>query len=235
MSTICVEINQQAKIIVWIQTLVEYILKKEVIEMKSKIFEGKIMDDIIVAAQNHFHHDQQYLTIHILEEKKGIFGIRAYVKAEVTLNLDPIEEGKKYLLQLLNDLCLEGTIEVNSTKNSVTFNIDSKNNGIIIGREGKTLQAIQILTSQVVNQYTKTHLKVLVDINSYKQQHNQKLEYFACKIAKEVTQTKIDAKLDPMNAYNRRLIHQALSDWKHIQTVSEGVDPNRYIIIKYKR
>ena len=86
-----------------------------------------------------------------------------------------------------------------------------------------------------MNQYTKTHLKVLVDINSYKQQHNQKLEYFACKIAKEVTQTKIDAKLDPMNAYNRRLIHQALSDWKHIQTVSEGVDPNRYIIIKYKR
>ena len=55
------------------------------------------MDDIIVAAQNHFHHDQQHLTIHVLEEKKGIFGIGAYVKAKVTLNLDPIEEGKKYL------------------------------------------------------------------------------------------------------------------------------------------
>ena len=193
------------------------------------------MDDIIVAAQNHFHHDQQHLTIHVLEEKKGIFGIGAYVKAEVTLNLDPIEEGQKYLLQLLNDLCLEGTVEVDSTKHSVTFNIDSNNNGIIIGREGKTLQAIKTLTSQVVNQYTKTHLKVLVDINGYKQQQNQKLEYFARKIAKEVTQTKIAAKLDPMNAYDRRLIHQALSDWKHIQTVSEGVDPNRYIIIKYKR
>ena len=53
------------------------------------------MDDIIVAAQNHFHHDQQHLTIHVLEEKKGIFGIGAYVKAKVTLNLDQIEEGKK--------------------------------------------------------------------------------------------------------------------------------------------
>lgn len=193
------------------------------------------MDDIIVAAQNHFHHDRQHLTIHVLEEKKGIFGIGAYVKAEVTLNLNPIEEGKKYLLQLLSDLCLEGTVEVDSAQHSITFNIDSNNNGMIIGREGKTLQAIQTLTSQVVNQYTKSHLKVLVDINGYQQQHNKKIEYFACKIAKEVTQTKIDAKLDPMNAYDRRLIHQALSDWKHIQTVSEGADPNRYIMIKYKR
>lgn len=193
------------------------------------------MDDIIVAAQNHFHHDQQHLVIHVLEEKKGIFRIGAYIKAEVRLNLDPIEEGKKYLLQLLNDLCLEGTIEVQSTKKLVTFNINSNNNGMIIGREGKTLQAIQTLTSQVVNQYTKNHLKVLVDINGYKQQQNQKIEYFVRKIAKEVTQTKIDVKLDAMNAYDRRLIHQTLSDWKHIKTVSEGVDPDRYIVIKYKK
>lgn len=193
------------------------------------------MDDIIVAAQNHFHHDQQHLVIHVLEEKKGIFRIGAYIKAEVRLNLNPVEEGKKYLLQLLNDLCLEGTIEVQSTKKIVTFNINSNNNGMIIGREGKTLQAIQTLTSQVVNQYTKNHLKVLVDINGYKQQQDQKLEYFVRKIAKEVTQTKIDVKLDAMNAYDRRLIHQTLSDWKHIQTVSEGVDPNRYIVIKYKK
>ncbi|MEE0880756.1 MAG: KH domain-containing protein, partial [Turicibacter sp.] len=114
--------------------------------MKSKIFEGKVMDDIIVAAQNHFHHDQQHLMIHVLEQKKGIFGLGAYIKAEVTLNLDPIEEGKKYLLQLLHDLCLEGSIEVIPTKKSVTFNIDSNNNGMIIGRQGKTLQAIQTLT-----------------------------------------------------------------------------------------
>ena len=193
------------------------------------------MDDIIVAAQNHFHHDQQHLLIHVLEEKKGIFRIGAYIKAEVSLNLNPVEEGKKYLLQLLNDLCLEGTVEVQSTKKLVTFNINSNNNRMIIGREGKTLQAIQTLTSQVVNQYTKNHLKVLVDINGYKQQQNQKIEYFVRKIAKEVTQTKIDVKLDAMNAYDRRLIHQTLSDWKHIQTVSEGVDPNRYIVIKYKK
>ena len=119
------------------------------------------MDDIIVAAQNHFHHDQQHLTIHVLEEKKGIFGIGAYVKAKVTLNLDPIEEGKKYLLQLLSDLCLEGTVEVDSAQHSVTFNIDSNNNGMIIGREGKTLQAIQTINNNTTKKLSTSHAKLL--------------------------------------------------------------------------
>lgn len=202
--------------------------------MKPKIFEGKVMNDILIAAKNHFHQDQQQLIINVLEEKKGIFGLGAHIKAEVSLNLDPIEEGKKYLLQLLNDLNLTGTVEVTPSKQSITFNVNSDNNGLIIGREGKTLQSIQVLTSQVVNQYTNKHLKVLVDIGSYKENQSKKLEALAKKTAKEVLHSKIDAKLDPMNAYDRRIVHNALSDWKNIQTVSNGVEPNRYLTIKYK-
>ena len=202
--------------------------------MKPKIFEGKVMNDILMAAKNHFHQDQQQLIINVLEEKKGIFGLGAYIKAEVSLNLDPIEEGKKYLLQLLNDFNLTGTVEIIPSKQSITFNVNSDNNGLIIGREGKTLQSIQVLTSQVVNQYTNKHLKVLVDIGSYKENQIKKLEALAKKTAKEVLHSKIDAKLDPMNAYDRRIIHNTLSDWKNIQTVSNGVEPNRYLTIKYK-
>lgn len=202
--------------------------------MKPKIFEGKVMNDILIAAKNHFHQDQQQLIINVLEEKKGIFGLGAYIKAEVSLNLDPIEEGKKYLLQLLNNFNLTGTVEIIPSKQSITFNVNSDNNGLIIGREGKTLQSIQVLTSQVVNQYTNKHLKVLVDIGSYKENQIKKLEALAKKTAKEVLHSKIDAKLDPMNAYDRRIIHNTLSDWKNIQTVSNGVEPNRYLTIKYK-
>ena len=202
--------------------------------MKPKIFEGKVMNDILIAAKTHFHQDQQQLIINVLEEKKGIFGLGAYIKAEVSLNLDPIEEGKKYLLQLLNDFNLTGTVEIIPSKQSITFNVNSDNNGLIIGREGKTLQSIQVLTSQVVNQYTNKHLKVLVDIGSYKENQIKKLEALAKKTAKEVLHSKIDAKLDPMNAYDRRIIHNTLSDWKNIQTVSNGVEPNRYLTIKYK-
>lgn len=192
------------------------------------------MNDILIAAKNHFHQDQQQLIINVLEEKKGIFGLGAYIKAEVSLNLDPIEEGKKYLLQLLNDFNLTGTVEIIPSKQSITFNVNSDNNGLIIGREGKILQSIQVLTSQVVNQYTNKHLKVLVDIGSYKENQIKKLEALAKKTAKEVLHSKIDAKLDPMNAYDRRIIHNTLSDWKNIQTVSNGIEPNRYLTIKYK-
>ena len=209
-------------------------LKERVIWMKPKIFEGKVMNDILIAAKNHFHQDQQQLIINVLEEKKGIFGLGAYIKAEVSLNLDPIEEGKKYLLQLLNDFNLTGTVEIIPSKQSITFNVNSDNNGLIIGREGKILQSIQVLTSQVVNQYTNKHLKVLVDIGSYKENQIKKLEALAKKTAKEVLHSKIDAKLDPMNAYDRRIIHNTLSDWKNIQTVSNGIEPNRYLTIKYK-
>ena len=79
------------------------------------------MNDILIAAKNHFHQDQQQLIINVLEEKKGIFGLGAYIKAEVSLNLDPIEEGKKYLLQLLNDFNLTGTVEIIPSKQSITF------------------------------------------------------------------------------------------------------------------
>lgn len=101
------------------------------------------MNDILIAAKNHFHQDHKQLIINVLEEKKGIFGLGAYIKAEVSLNLDPIEEGKKYLLQLLNDFNLTGTVEIIPSKQSITFNVNSDNNGLIIGREGKTLQSIQ--------------------------------------------------------------------------------------------
>ena len=84
------------------------------------------------------------------------------------------------------------------------------------------------------SQYTNKHLKVLVDIGSYKENQIKKLEALAKKTAKEVLHSKIDAKLDPMNAYDRRIIHNTLSDWKNIQTVSNGVEPNRYLTIKYK-
>ena len=133
-----------------------------------------------------------------------------------------------------DDFNLTGTVEIIPSKQSITFNVNSDNNGLIIGREGKTLQSIQVLTSQVVNQYTNKHLKVLVDIGSYKENQIKKLEALAKKTAKEVLHSKIDAKLDPMNAYDRRIIHNTLSDWKNIQTVSNGVEPNRYLTIKYK-
>lgn len=204
------------------------------IEMKSKVFEGKVMDDIIQAAQVYFHHDQKYLKVEVLEQRKGLFGFGAYISARVELNIDPIEEGKKYLQQLMEDLQLSGTVTATINNKMVTFNLSSNQNGILIGKNGKTLQSFQVLTQQVVNRYAKNYLKVSIDVDGYKEKQAKRLELLAKKVAKEVIQTKIPAKLDPMNAYERRIIHQTLSKWEQIKTTSEGKEPNRYLVIEYK-
>lgn len=202
--------------------------------MKSQVFEGKIMDDIIKAAQDFFQHDQQYLEIEVLEQRKGLFGIGAYISAQVTLNIDPVEEGKKYLQQLMEDLQITGTVTVTQHGKTVTFNLSSDQNGILIGKNGKTLQSFQILTQQVVNRYAASYLKINLDVDNYKEKQAKRLEMLAKKIAREVVLTKIPVKLDPMNAYERRIIHQTLSKWENIRTTSEGKEPNRYLVIDYK-
>ncbi len=201
--------------------------------MKSAVFEGKVMDDIIQAATNYFHHDKQKFIIDVLEEKKGILGFGAFIKAKVTLNIDPKDEGYTYLVDLLKHFGLRATVKVTENNGTVTYDLDADNNGILIGKDGKTLRSIQLLTTTVVNQYTDEHLNVLVDIGGYKQNQTKRLETLAKKLAKETMLTKVDAKLDPMNSFERRIIHNVLADWNHIKTVSVGTDPNRCIVIKY--
>jgi spoIIIJ-associated protein len=134
----------------------------------------------------------------------------------------------------MHDLNLKGNVAVSTDEKTVTYNLTSDNNGFLIGKNGKTLQSFQTLAGQVVNQFSEKPMKIIVDVDSYRMKQIQRLEFLARKVAKEVIQTRIPAKLDPMNAYERRIIHQTLTDWAQIQTISEGVDPNRYLVIKYK-
>ena len=203
--------------------------------MKTAVFEGKVMDDIIRAAINYFHQDQQYFKIDILEEKRGFLGLGAFIKAKVTLTIDPLDEGKKYLAEMLQHFGLDGEVFATQERSSLCFNLETANNGLLIGKEGKTLRSIQYLTTAVVNNFSDDHLNVLVDIGGYKQKQNKRLELLAKRVAKETLLAKVDAKLDPMNSYERRIIHNILSDWEHIKTVSEGTNPNRHVVIKYVR
>ena len=190
------------------------------------------MNDIIQASINHFQHDLEHLEINIVEEKKGLFGIGAHMVAEVSLKNDPVKSGLEYLQQLMKDLGIEASIDIITDENFLTYNIKSDNNGFLIGKNGKALQSLQTLVNQVVGRQSKVSMKVKVDVDSYRLKQIQRLENLANKVAQEVVKTKIAAKLDPMNAFERRTIHQTLSSWDNIQTVSEGVEPNRYLIIK---
>ena len=115
-----------------------------------------------------------------------------------------------------------------------TYIIYSDNDALLIGKNGKNLKALSIIASQHILNELGKNFKFIIDINSYKEKHEKSIEYLAKKTAKEVALTKIPAKLDSMNSYERRIIHNILANNPKVYTESEGEEPNRYVVIKPK-
>ena len=112
--------------------------------------------------------------------------------------------------------------------------IYSENDGLLIGKNGKNLKAISFYTGLHINKELGKNFRFLIDVNDYNKKREKRLESLAKRTAKEVAKTKIEAKLDPMNSYERRIIHNALTNFKNVYTESEGEEPNRYVVIKPK-
>ena len=111
----------------------------------------------------------------------------------------------------------------------------SDNNPILIGKNGQTLTALQNIVKQMVFSKTGLYPYVLLDVENYKDKKQSNVEYQVKKIAKEVIKTKKDAILDDMNAYERRIVHNILTNFKGVTTKSEGEEPNRKVVVYYKR
>lgn len=118
------------------------------------------------------------------------------------------------------------------TDENIKVILDSENNAVLIGKNGKMLNSIQTLLKKYIENETSMNLKVYIDIENYKQKKIENLEKNVRKIINEVLLTKIDAKLDEMNSYERRIVHNCLTNMKGITTISEGEEPNRHVIIK---
>ncbi len=172
----------------------------------------------------------------VLKEKKGLLGLGASALYEATPNINLATEGKIYLESILQTLEIESRMEVRSVDdgNEIYYTVDSDENALLIGREGKTLLSMQYMLRNYLNTFTEGHLIVGLDIGGYHENRKRQLEILATKTAKEVAQTKISVKLDPMNSYDRRIVHTKLSEWRDVITESEGEGENRRLVIKPK-
>ena len=173
------------------------------------------------------------LTYNVLEENKGFLGIGSSVKIEAYCLNDVKEFLFDYLGNFFTNANIECSVEIFQKDDSFTIMLDAENNAVLIGNNGKTLQAINTVVKSAVNSEFKRKFKILVDINNYKQERYSKLKSMAIRIAKNVSRTKVDASLDPMSNDERKVIHQALANFKHIKTESEGEGLNRHLVIKY--
>lgn len=159
------------------------------------------------------------------------------MEIDVMVDANPVKKGKDFLEQFLKSANIYGFVERKMRDNVVEYSITTDDaNGALIGYNSQTLNALQFVTSLIVNQYfdrdNESGLIVKVDVGDYRKTRDEKLEKLAIRVAREVAKTKIPVKLRYMNAYERKIIHNKLSDWHDVTTHSEGVEPKRYVVIE---
>jgi spoIIIJ-associated protein len=136
-----------------------------------------------------------------------------------------------FLQQILKEMNIDGQIENELKDGKLYIKISGENMGVIIGRRGETLDALQYLINIAVNKGKDKYLKVMLDTENYREKREETLKNLAFTLAKKAYRTKKIVELEPMNPYDRRIIHSALQNNKYVKTNSEGVDPHRKVII----
>ena len=174
------------------------------------------------------HISSEKIFINVLGELPEGLNCEALVDVNLTL------EGKKYLEDILKAMNIGYQIEARSINNEeqIHYLVDTYENSLLIGVKGKTLEALQTLVRNLISSYTKEKVVTTLDIGGYKSNRAHQLEILATKTAKEVAKTKVAVKLQPMSAFERRVIHEKLADWRDVYTESEGEGENRAITIK---
>lgn len=155
--------------------------------------------------------------------------IKAIKKEEV------IKYIKDYIFNIAKLTNIDIQSEVKEKDEIINIVLVTSNNAIIIGKDGRTLNSLQMLLRQSIKIKTDFSIKLNLDVSNYKNNKIKNIEYEIRKIAAEVLSSKIEAKLDSMNSYERRLVHTIVSEFSDLSTESEGEAPNRYVIIKYNK
>lgn len=203
--------------------------------MEKRRYSGKTKEEAIQAAKIDIEETEDNLIIKEVSETKGGLFKSKKVEIEVIERREVVKYIKDYLQKTLKNLGFEANIEIKNKDEVPTYTIYSDNDALLIGKNGKNLKALSIVTSQHLNSELGKTFKFIIDINSYKEKHDKQLEALGRRVAREVAKTGIEAKLDSMNSYERRVIHNALTNNKKVYTESEGEEPNRYIVIKPKK
>lgn len=167
------------------------------------------------------------------ETESGLFKNKKY-QLIVVKKEDIIAEVKDFINTLAQKFNIEINTEVTLRDNNINVMMVSNNNAILIGKDGRTIESIQIILNQYINNQIDMNLRINVDASNYKGKKIKNFEYEIKKIAKSVLRTKVAVKLDPMNSYNRRIVHNVVSEFENLTSLSEGEEPNRYVVIDYK-
>ena len=195
--------------------------------------ESKNQEEVLSKCLEKLNVNSNEVYFYTEEGEAGLFGKKKYF-AYVVTKYDVKQYVKEFLLELAKKMNTSFNVEVNEKDGVISAIIVTDDSAIMIGKEGKNLNAIQTVLRQSLRKYGNFNIKVNLDISGYKARREKNIEREVRKIAKDVLKTKIGAKLDPMNSYERRIVHNIIPSYEKLETQSEGEAPNRYVVIKFK-
>lgn len=200
--------------------------------MKTYIYEAKTLEEAINKALTELNITEDNLIIKSKEEKQGL--LKKSAKIEVINANEVVDYLKESLNTILNLMNINSNLEVRRREKNIEIKIFSDQNSILIGKEGRNLESLQNILRQMLLKEVGNEYKIILDIENYKEKKVSHLERTVKQIAREVAKTKVEAKLERMNSYERRIVHNALSKNKYVYTESIGEEPNRCVVIKPK-
>ena len=200
---------------------------------------AKTVNDAITEACQKLTVTSDKLEYEVVEEgSSGFLGIGskpAIIKARVKCSIE--DKAKDFLKEVFEAMNLAVVVDVkyDEADNSMDIDLSGDEMGVLIGKRGQTLDSLQYLVSLVVNKESEEYIHVKVDTENYRQRRKETLENLAKNIAYKVKRTKRSVSLEPMNPYERRIIHSALQNDKYVTTHSEGEEPFRRVVVTLKR
>ena len=200
--------------------------------MKKYTYQAKTFEEAKNQALADLMEQQENLYINEIESSTKLFSKKSVI--EVVKKDDVLEYIKEMIKDITKFMGLSINMEVKKREDNVNISIYSDNNAILIGKDARTLTALTTIIKQAIFNQIGTYYNFVLDVSEYKEKQQFFIEKAAKKTAREVARTKVEAKLDPMNSYERRIVHNALSKYKGVYTESEGVEPHRYVVIKPK-
>ncbi len=200
---------------------------------------GKNVDEAIKAALDELECAIEDVSIEVLEEpSKGILGLVGKKPAVVRVSLvkKPEEEVRQVVEDLLNRMKIDYQInQVECESGRVRVNIIGKDMGLLIGRKGETLNAVQYIIGLIINRQREERIRVLLDVEDYRKKREESLEALALRLSDKVKKTKKNVVMRPMSSQERRIVHTILQADPQITTFSLGDEPNRKVVISLKK
>lgn len=205
--------------------------------MEEIIVFGKTSYAAIAKGLEKLDKSREEVEVEVIEEgSKGFLGFLGNKDAKILMRVKPTLEdnAKSFLDEMFKSMDMDVEVEAKEIDNRLEVDLKGDNMGLLIGRRGQTLDSLQYILSLVINKKSDRYVKVYLDTEDYRKKREETLHRLAFKMADKAVKTRRRVKLEPMNPFERRIIHSSLQNNKKIKTYSEGKEPFRKVVIEFK-